>query len=180
MSLPGHCPRLVCKVIPGNTGGETGKESIKGCVDEQVTHFLWAVRSTEDSRTFFGSPTWSEEVGVFINSRLMKGRAASFSGELQVPALGAAVGSEGCEWDFPLPEGKCMLVAQFCPTLRSYGLLPARFLYSWESPGRKTGVGCHSLLQGIFPTQGSNPCLPRCRQIFYRLSHQGSSLGTKE
>ena len=33
--------------------------------------------------------------------------------------------------------------------------------------------GCHSLLQGIFPTQGSNPGLPRCRQMLYRLSHQG-------
>ena len=117
MSLAGRCPRLVCKVIPGNTGGETGKEGIKGCVDERVTYFLWAVKSTGDSRTLFGSPTWSKEVGVFINSRLMKGRAASFSGESQVPALGAAVGSEGCEWGFPLPPGKCMLVAQLCPTL---------------------------------------------------------------
>ena len=37
-----------------------------------------------------------------------------------------------------------------------------------------TGVGCHSLLQGIFPTQGSNLGLPHCRQILYHLSHQGS------
>ena len=29
----------------------------------------------------------------------------------------------------------------------------------WDSPGKNTGVGCHALLQGIFPTQGSNPCL---------------------
>ena len=29
-----------------------------------------------------------------------------------------------------------------------------------DSPGKNTGVGCHALLQGIFPTQGSNPCLP--------------------
>ena len=35
-------------------------------------------------------------------------------------------------------------------------------------------MGCHSLLQGIFPTQGLNPCLLHCRQILYRLSHQGS------
>ena len=41
-------------------------------------------------------------------------------------------------------------------------------------PGKKTGVGCHSLLHGIFPTQGSNPGLPHCRQILYCLSHQGS------
>ena len=37
-----------------------------------------------------------------------------------------------------------------------------------------TGVGSHSLLQGIFPTQGSNRGLPHCRQILYHLSHQES------
>ena len=42
-----------------------------------------------------------------------------------------------------------------------------------DSPGKNTGVGCHTLLQGIFPTQGSNPGLLHCRQILYRLSHQG-------
>ena len=41
-------------------------------------------------------------------------------------------------------------------------------------PGKNTGMGCHALLQGIFPTQGSNPGLPHCRQILYHLSHQGS------
>ena len=39
---------------------------------------------------------------------------------------------------------------------------------------QNTGVGSHSLLQGIFPTQGSNPGLPHCRWILYHLSHQGS------
>ena len=36
------------------------------------------------------------------------------------------------------------------------GLWPTRLLHPWDSPGKNTGVGCHSLLQGIFPTQGSN------------------------
>ena len=40
--------------------------------------------------------------------------------------------------------------------------------------GKNTGVGCHFLLRGIFPTQGSNPALLHCRQILYHLSHQGS------
>ena len=44
----------------------------------------------------------------------------------------------------------------------------------WNSPGQNTGVGSLSLLQGIFPTQGSNPGFPRCRQILYQLSHKGS------
>ena len=49
-----------------------------------------------------------------------------------------------------------------------------RFLHPWDFLGKSTGVGCHFLLQGIFPTQGSNPGLPHCRQMLYRLSHQGS------
>ena len=48
-------------------------------------------------------------------------------------------------------------------------------LYSpWNSLGQNTGVGSLSLLQGIFLTQGSNPCLPHCRQILYQLSQKGS------
>ena len=48
-------------------------------------------------------------------------------------------------------------------------------LYSpWNSPGQNTGVGSLSLLQGIFPTQGSNPGLPHWKKILYQLSHKGS------
>ena len=43
-----------------------------------------------------------------------------------------------------------------------------------DPPGKNTGVGCHVLLQVIFPTQGLNPRLPHFRWILYRLSHQGS------
>ena len=42
-----------------------------------------------------------------------------------------------------------------------------------------TGVGCHFLLQRIFPTQGSNPGILHCRQILYHLSHQGSRLSVE-
>ena len=61
-------------------------------------------------------------------------------------------------------------------SLRTHGLQPARLLCPWDSPGKNTGVGCRVFLQGIFPTQGSNPGLPHCRQILYQLGHQGSSL----
>ena len=54
------------------------------------------------------------------------------------------------------------------PWTVAYHALPSRGF-----PGNSTGVGCHFLLQGIFPTQGSNPGLPHCRQTVYRLSHQG-------
>ena len=50
----------------------------------------------------------------------------------------------------------------------------ARLLCPCDSPGNNSGVGCHSILQGIFPTQESNPGLLHCRQILYCLSPQGS------
>ena len=54
-------------------------------------------------------------------------------------------------------------------SLQSHGL------YSpWNSPGQNTEVGSFSLLPGIFPTQGSNPCLPHCRRILCQLINKGS------
>ena len=66
----------------------------------------------------------------------------------------------------PVPNvnEKRVKAAQSCPTLYS----------PWDSPGKNTGVGSLSLLQGIFPTQRSNQGFPHCRQIFYQLNHQGS------
>ena len=59
-------------------------------------------------------------------------------------------------------------------SLRPHELWPTRLLHPWNFPGKSTGVGCHFLLQVIFPTEGSNPGLPHCRQTIYCLSHQGS------
>ena len=56
----------------------------------------------------------------------------------------------------------------------SDSLRPHELYSPWKSPGQNTGVGSPSLLQGIFPTQGSNPSLLYCRQILYQLSHKGS------
>ena len=63
------------------------------------------------------------------------------------------------------------LVARSCPTLWDplvhplvHSSAPGSSVHG-DSPGRNTAVGCHALLQGIFPTQGSNPGLPHCRQI---------------
>ena len=44
----------------------------------------------------------------------------------------------------------------------------------WDSPGKNNGMGYHSLFQGVFLTQGSNPRLLHCRRILYHLSCQGS------
>ena len=62
-----------------------------------------------------------------------------------------------------------MKVTQSCMTLWD-----PKDCSPWNSPGQNTEVGSLSLLQEIFPTQGSNPGLPHCRWILYLLSHQGS------
>ena len=68
---------------------------------------------------------------------------------------------------------KKMLVAQLCPTLcNSIDCSPPGSSVHGGSPGKNTGVGSHSLLQGIFPTQGLNPGLLHGRQILYHLSHE--------
>ena len=64
-------------------------------------------------------------------------------------------------------------------SLQPCRMQPTRVLCPWDSPGKNNGVGFHSnhfLLQGIFPTQGSNPGLLNYRKNFYRLSHQGSPI----
>ena len=65
-------------------------------------------------------------------------------------------------------------VSESCSVFHYYSLRPHRLYSPWNSPGQNTGVGSLSPLPGIFPTQGSNPGLPHCRQILYELSHKGS------
>ena len=65
-----------------------------------------------------------------------------------------------------------VLVTQSCPTpCDPMDSKPTRLLYPRNSPDKKTGVGCHFLLQGIFPTQGSNLSLPHFGQSLSHLSH---------
>ena len=68
----------------------------------------------------------------------------------------------------------CWVASVVSDSVRPHRRQPARLPRPWDSPGKNTGVGHHALLQGIFPTQGSNPGLLHCRQILYQLSHQGS------
>ena len=90
-----------------------------------------------------------------------------------------------------LVEGKCpSTCGEQCETgsetrsvvsdsWRPHGLLPCipMEFSPWNSPGQNTGVGSRPLLQGFFPTQGSNPGLLHCRQVLYQLSYQGSPGG---
>ena len=68
-------------------------------------------------------------------------------------------------------KSSCSVVSS---SLRPHGLWPTRLPCPWDFPGKSTGVGCHFLLQRIFPTQGSNPGLHHCRQTLYHLNHEGS------
>ena len=67
----------------------------------------------------------------------------------------------------------CLVASVVSDSVEPYGLQPAR-LCPWKSLGKSSRMGCHALLQGIFPTEGSNPGLLHCRHILYHLSYQGS------
>ena len=73
------------------------------------------------------------------------------------------LGGQSKEW---VSEWKSLSHVQLFATPPTYS--------PWNSPGQNTGVDNYSLIQGIFPTQGSNPGLLHCRWILYQLSHQGS------
>ena len=77
---------------------------------------------------------------------------------------------------FPSPaqSERCVKVKVMSDSLLPHGLQPTRLLHPWHSPGKNTGVGSCCPLQGILPTQGSNPDLPHCRRILYHLSYQGT------
>ena len=112
---------------------------------------------------FLKSRGWHIDKGLDIltdlKSCISDGKASACNaGDLGlIPGLGRSPG-----------EGKGYPLQLFWPG-EFYGL------YSpWGSPGKNARVGCHSLLQRIFPTQGSNPGHPHCRRILYHLSCQGS------
>ena len=67
-----------------------------------------------------------------------------------------------------------VLITQSCPTLAILWTVARQApLSCLDFPGKNIGVGCHALLQGMFPAQESNLGLLHCRQILYQLSHQG-------
>ena len=76
-------------------------------------------------------------------------------------------------WEHGDTLNNLFLESESCSVM-SDSLRPHGLYSPWNSPGQNTGVGSLSLLQGIFPTQGSNPGLPHCRRILYQLSHKRS------
>ena len=103
-----------------------------------------------------------------------KVRRWKFSNCLQISIISTPWRQIWIELNFSplaLPSKECE--SESCSALSDF-LWPHRLYSPWNSPGQNTGLGSLSLLQGICPTQGSNPGLPNCRQILYQLSHKGS------
>ena len=100
-----------------------------------------------------------------------------FPGGSEVKASACNEGDQGSIPGSGRSPGDVLLcsVVQSCPTLcNPADCSPSGSFVHEDSPGKNTGVGCHALLQGIFPTQGLNPGLPICRRILSQLSYQGS------
>ena len=85
------------------------------------------------------------------------------------------IGQQDILWD----QGMGIQVKSESHSIVSNSFWPHGLCSSWNSLGQNTGVGSLSLLQGIFPTQGSNPGLLHCRQILYQLSYQETIRGTQ-
>ena len=111
-------------------------------------------------------PCWLGVRAPLAGSR--RGFFASSSLPLAVSFTKHSLGEKGASRHQPgESESESLLVV-------SDSLWPHGLYSAWNSPGQNTGMESFSLLQGIFPTQGSNPGLLRCRRILYQLSHKGS------
>ena len=77
-------------------------------------------------------------------------------------------------YDKPEKESESVNCSAVFNSLPPHVLWPARLLCPWDSPGKNMGMGSHSLLQGIFPNQGSNSGFLHYRQFLYHLSNQRS------
>ena len=80
-----------------------------------------------------------------------------------------------CQYNSGLLKHVCVLSCSVVSdSLRPHGLWLTRFFHAWGFSRQEYWRGFYVLLQGIFPTQGSKPGVPHCRQILYHPSHQGS------
>ena len=111
-----------------------------------------------------------------------QGPSRTENGQPELQAVSARPGglTTGCKrWDSTESTGLSIIGRDESAShsVVSDSLQPHELYSPWNSPGQNTGVGSCSLLQGIFPTLGSNPGLRHCRRILYHISHQGSPLG---
>ena len=87
----------------------------------------------------------------------------------QTPSKKKRVSTHGWRWEVKL-------LSHFRLIVTPWTVVYTRLLRPWHFPGKSTGVGCHFLLQEIFPTQGMNPGLPSCRKMLLPSEPLGKSV----
>ena len=153
---------LQCSCLENPRDGGAWWGAVYGVTQSQ-TRLKWL----SSSSLIWGSAPWLRN-GVIVSVRL--------SWKYLVPSLTLfrILFWPCATWDLrSLPL--CML-NHLSNAVWPYRLQLTRLLCLWDSPGKNTGVGCHALLQGIFPTQGLNLCLLHCRQILLTAEPPGKPL----
>ena len=155
-------------------GHFSGKEGTclhnQGEEDAGESDWDWAIRSFMTTETSISPslPLPPDPHGSFYFSRSRAQRTQVHPGRqaCHTPQGSTLPQRPSCITTCPSVSESCSVVSD---SLQPHGL------YSpWNSPRQNTGGGSLSLLQAIFPTQGSNSGLLHCRRILYQLSHQGS------
>ena len=109
-------------------------------------------------------------------SRSMSPAAMDVQGQLYCAILYEGLGH--LRTLVPMCVLNCSVVSTLCDSLWPCGLQPTRLFWPWSFLGKNTGAGYHFLLQGIFPTQGSNPYFLHWQVNSLPLSHLGNAIGT--
>ena len=179
--------------IQANSNGKYSRKKFPGSSKNQNLHLLGWVRkiplekemATHSSILAWEIP-WTEEPGGLQSMGMQRvghnwtTEHRNYLQSIYIENRGRVLGVGQEAQNLKTHQGRAVeslgLVTQLCQTLRPYGLWPTRLLMSMGSPRQEYWVGCHFLLQSIFPTQGLNLGLLYCRQILYRLSHQRSPL----
>ena len=149
---------------------------VAACRDPQVSCQAAARGFADDVGVWGlrGGADWPSVAGPCVCAHRSLARAASVRVSRVHPCVCSSVRLEADPGFCVGWHTESVLSAITWAVLQPQGLQPTRLLCPWDSPGKNTGVGCHALLQGIFPHPGTEPRpLLQFRQILYRLSNQG-------
>ena len=162
------CSSVLAWRIPGT--GEPGGLPSMG--SHRVRHDWSDLVAAAAKGVYFGAGIFPEHLRILFTTEGHKdssGRDAQMKGIKAFIFEGVCSVGEMMKGERKITHFTVVLLAapwavtlhllQSCPTVWPCGLQPTRLLCPWDSPGKNTGVCCHALIQGIFPTQGSNPHL---------------------
>ena len=133
----------------------------------------WSIRDLqilEDSFYVLSTYSWGQ---IWLPLRLMLAPCSLRQRGLLEPDHSEKQTNKQLSWNNPDCLVKpaccvCSVASVMSDSFWPYELKVTRLLCPWDSSGKNTGVGCQALLQGIFLTQGSKPCLLHCKWILYR------------